>query len=179
MHKLKKGYVQIYTGDGKGKTTAAVGLAVRAAGDGFKVIMVQFLKSGATGELNSAKQLDPNFVIKRFEKARGFFWTLNQEEKLELKKEIDEAYEFCANTLKEQSCDILILDEVMGALSNNLISNEQIQDLIALKPDNMELILTGRNAPQSIIDKADLVTEMKQVKHYFHKGVSSREGIEY
>ena len=179
MHKLKKGYVQIYTGDGKGKTTAAIGLAVRAAGDGFKVIMVQFLKSSVTGELNSAKQLDPNFVIKRFEKPRGFFWTLNQEEKLELQKEINKSYKFCAKTLKEQACDILILDEVMGALSNNLISNEQIQDLIALKPDNMELILTGRNAPQSIIDKADLVTEMKQVKHYFQKGVSSREGIEY
>ena len=179
MHKLKNGFVQVYTGDGKGKTTAAVGLAVRAAGDGYKVIMVQFLKGGPTGELNSAKLLQPNFVIRRFEKPRGFFRTLNQEEKLELKKEIEEAYEFCISTLKEQGCDILILDEVMGALSNNLISNEQIEYLILLKPDNMELILTGRNAPQSIIDKADLVTEMKQVKHYFEKGVCARKGIEY
>lgn len=179
MHKLKKGYVQVYTGDGKGKTTAAVGLAVRAAGDGYKVIMVQFLKSGSTGELNSAKLLHPNFVIRRFEKPRGFFWTLNEEEKLELKKEIGEAYEFCISTLKEVGCDILILDEVMGALSNKLICDEQIQDLISLKPENMELILTGRNAPQSIIDKADLVTEMKGVKHYFEQGISAREGIEY
>jgi len=179
MHKLKKGYIQVYTGDGKGKTTAAVGLAVRAAGDGLKVIMVQFLKGGSTGELNSAKLLNPNFIIKRFEKPKGFFWTLNQDEKLELKKEIGEAYEFCMSILKDQGCDILILDEVMGALSNKLISHEQIEELISLKPDNMELVLTGRNAPQNIIDKADLVTEMKQVKHYFEKGISSREGIEY
>lgn len=179
MHKLKKGYVQVYTGDGKGKTTAAVGLAVRAAGDGLKVIMVQFLKSASTGELNSAELLHPNFIIKRFEKPRGFFWTLSIDEKLELEKEIEEAYKFCISTLSEHGCDILILDEVMGALSNKLLNSEQIQDLIALKPDSMELILTGRNAPQSIIDKADLVTEMKQVKHYFKQGVSAREGIEY
>ena len=179
MHKLKNGFVQVYTGDGKGKTTAALGLAVRAAGDGLKVIMVQFLKGGSTGELNSAKLLHPNFAIRRFEKPRGFFWTLTQEEKLELKKEVGEAYEFCVSTLKEEGCDILILDEVMGALSNNLICNEQLEDLISLKPDNMELILTGRNAPQSIIDMADLVTEMKQVKHYFEQGISAREGIEY
>lgn len=171
MHRLKKGYLQIYTGDGKGKTTAAVGLAVRAAGDGYKVVMVQFLKGGSTGELNSSKLIGSNFVIKRFEKPRGFFRTLNQEEKLELKKEIEEAYEFCISTLKEQGCDILILDEVMGALSNELISIEQIQELISFKPYNMELILTGRNAPQSIINKADLVTEMRPVKHYFEQGI--------
>ncbi|MBC8060758.1 MAG: cob(I)yrinic acid a,c-diamide adenosyltransferase [Clostridiaceae bacterium] len=179
MHKLKKGFLQVYTGNGKGKTTAAVGLAVRAAGDGYKVIMVQFLKGGSTGELNSAKLLEPNFAIMRFEKPRGFFWTLKEEEKLELKREIQEAYEFCISTLKEEGCDILILDEVMGALSNKLLCIEQIQELISLKPDNMELVLTGRNAPQSIIDKADLVTEMKQIKHYFEQGISSREGIEY
>ena len=179
VSEFKKGFLQIYTGDGKGKTTAAVGIAVRAAGDGLKVIMVQFLKGGATGELNSAKLLAPNFVIKRFEKPRGFFWTLNEEEKSELKKEIGEAYDFCSSSLKEHGCDILILDEVMGALNNKLISIEQINDLISFKPDNMELILTGRNAPQSIIDKADLVTEMKQVKHYFEQGVSARKGIEY
>jgi len=179
MHKLLKGFVQVYTGDGKGKTTAAVGLAVRAVGDGYKVIMVQLLKGNSTGELNSAKLMEPNFVIRRFEKPRGFFWTLTVEEKLELKKEIGEAYEFCKSTLKEQGCDILILDEVLGALSNKLISEEQVKALITLKPDNMELILTGRNAPQSIIDMADLVTEMKQVKHYFNNGIIGREGIEY
>lgn len=176
---LKRGCVQVYTGNGKGKTTAAVGLAVRAAGNGLKVFMVQFLKSGATGELESAKKLEPNFEIFRFEKKRGFFWTLSDEQKLELKKEIQEAYSFCRKVLEEKQCDILIMDEIMGALSNNLVSLEQLIELIAIKPENMELILTGRNVPQEIVDRADLVTEMKDIKHYFEQGVPAREGIEY
>ena len=179
MGKLKNGYVQVYTGNGKGKTTAAVGLAVRAAGNEYTVYMVQFLKGSKTGELESAKKLAPFFNIFRFETKRGFFWTLNDEEKIELKKEIQKAYEFCMEALKEEKCDILIMDEVMGALSNGLISEEQLLELIENKPSNIELILTGRNVPEAIIDKANLVTEMKDIKHYFNDGVPSREGIEY
>ena len=179
MGKLKKGYVQIYTGNGKGKTTAAVGLAVRAAGNGYNVFMVQFLKGSKTGEIESAKKMAPFFNIFRFEKKRGFFWTLNADEKVELKEDVQKAYEFCRKTLKEEKCDILIMDEVMGALSNNLISEQQLIELIDNKPDNIELVLTGRNAPKSIIHKANLVTEMKDIKHYFNEGVPSREGIEF
>lgn len=179
MGKLKNGYVQVYTGNGKGKTTAAVGLAVRAAGNGYNVFMVQFLKGGKTGEIESAKKLAPYFNIFRFEKKRGFFWTLNEEEKIELKEEIQKGYEFCMETLKEGKCDILIMDEVMGALNNGLISEEQLIELIDNKPVNIELILTGRDVPKTIIDKANLVTEMKDIKHYFNEGVPSREGIEF
>lgn len=179
MGKLKNGYVQIYTGNGKGKTTAAVGLAVRAAGNGYNVFMVQFLKGSKTGEIEAAKKMAPFFNIFRFEKKRGFFWTLNSEEKYELKQEVQKAYEFCMEALKEEKCDILIMDEVMGALSNELISEKQLLELIDKKPGNIELILTGRNAPIAIIDKANLVTEMKDIKHYFNEGVPSREGIEF
>lgn len=176
---FKKGCVQIYTGNGKGKTTAAVGLAVRATGRGLRVYMVQFLKSENTGELESAKKLEPNFKIFRFEKSRGFFWTLNDEEKKELKEEVQFAYRFCLQSLKEGQCDILIMDEIMGALSNNLVSKEQILELVEIKPENIEIILTGRDVPQEIIDKADLVTEMREIKHYYNKGIVSRKGIEY
>ncbi|WP_010238459.1 cob(I)yrinic acid a,c-diamide adenosyltransferase [Clostridium arbusti] len=179
MGKLSKGYIQVYTGNGKGKTTAAVGLGVRAAGDGYSVFMVQFLKSGSTGELESIKKLAPNFKIFRFEKKRGFFWNLNDSEKSELKTEIQDAYNFCVDTLKNNRCDILIMDEIMGALSNELVSKDQLLSLIEYKPDNMELILTGRNVPEEIANKADLITEMKEIKHYFSKGVPAREGIEY
>ncbi|MFT5873561.1 MAG: cob(I)alamin adenosyltransferase [Clostridium sp.] len=179
MGKLKNGYVQIYTGNGKGKTTAAIGLAVRAAGNGYTVFMVQFLKGSNTGEIESAKKLAPFFNIFRFEKKRGFFWTLNAGEKIELKEDVQKAYKFCKEALREKKCDILIMDEVMGALSNNLISEEQLLELIDTKPDNIELILTGRNAPEVIINKANLVTEMKDIKHYFNEGVPSREGIEF
>jgi cob(I)alamin adenosyltransferase len=176
---LKKGYVQVYTGNGKGKTTAAVGLGVRAAGEGLRVYMVQFLKSMHTGELESIKKLDPNFKIFRFEKKRGFFWTLNDEEKRELKEEIQTAFNFCLEALKEEKCDLLIMDEIMGSLSNGLVSKEQVLELIKYKPENVELVLTGRNVPDEIAEKADLVTEMREIKHYYSKGISPRKGIEF
>lgn len=176
---LKKGYVQVYTGNGKGKTTAAVGLAVRAAGNGLKVYMVQFLKSMSTGELHSVVKLEPYFKIFRFEKKRGFFWTLNEEEKRELKEEVQHAYRFCLEALRENKCDLLIMDEIMGALSNELVSKEQLLELIDLKPENIELILTGRDVPVEIAERADLVTEMREIKHYYTKGISPRKGIEY
>lgn len=179
MGNLKSGYIQIYTGNGKGKTTAAVGLAVRAAGNNYKVAMVQFLKGGETGELESAKRLAPYFNIFRFEKKRGFFWTLSEEEKGELKEEIQEAYRFCRKLLDEKQYDILIMDEVMGAINNKLITEEQMLELMENKPKEMELIMTGRNVPEKIFEKADLVTEMKDLKHYFEKGVPARKGIEF
>lgn len=179
MGKLKKGFVQVYTGDGKGKTTAALGLALRAAGNNYRVCMVQFLKTSRTGEIESAKKLENNFKIYRFEKKKGFFWTLNDCEKEELKKEVKKAYKFCLKALENNTCDILIMDEVMAILSNRLLSVEEIIKLIDKKPDNMELILTGRNVPEEILQKADLVTEMKNIKHYMDKGILAREGIEY
>ncbi|SHE82516.1 cob(I)yrinic acid a,c-diamide adenosyltransferase [Clostridium fallax] len=179
MGKLNKGYVQIYTGNGKGKTTAAVGLAFRAVGDGMKVFMIQFLKTGKTGELVSAKKFYPDLQIFRFEKKRGFVWTLKDEEIEELKKEIKIAYEFALKVLEENQCDILILDEIMGVLGNKFLTIEDVIRLIESKPENMELIMTGRNVPKEIIDKADLVSEMKDIKHYFNEGVPAREGIEF
>lgn len=179
MAKLENGYVQVYTGNGKGKTTAAIGQGVRSAGNELKVYMVQFLKTFDTGELKSIKKLEPYFQIFRFETPRGFFWTLNDKEKEELKIEIQEAYKFCYEALEKNKCDVLIMDEIMGALSNKLVSVEQILELIKIKPKSLELILTGRNVPEEIVKKADLVTEMKEIKHYFEKGVVAREGIEY
>jgi len=179
MGKLKEGYIQIYTGNGKGKTTAAVGLATRAAGNEFKVTMVQFLKSGSTGELESAKKLSTYFNIYRFEKSRGFFWTLNDDQKAELKEEIQEAYRFCLKVMEDKQCDILIMDEIMGALGNGLVSEEQLLELMDKKPKDIELIMTGRNVPERIMEKANLVTEMKDIKHYFNEGVPARKGIEF
>lgn len=179
MGKLKNGYIQIYTGNGKGKTTAALGLGLRAAGDLYKVYMVQFLKGGKTGELNSIKSLDPYFKVFRFESQRGFFWTLSEKEKGELKVEIDNAVNFTIDTLKNNSCDILILDEIMGAINNNLISEKQVLEILKAKPSDMEIIMTGRDVPMYLMEKADLVTEMKDIKHYFEKGVNAREGIEF
>lgn len=179
MYRLEKGYVQVYTGNGKGKTTAAVGQGIRAAGNNLKVYMLQFLKTDPSGELEIAKLIGERFQIFRFESRKGFFWTLNDEEKAVLKKEVATAYNFALKVIKNKSCDVFILDEIMGILSNKLLTEEQVIYLIDNKPVNMELILTGRNVPDSIMEKADLVTEMKDIKHYMQKGVCAREGIEY
>lgn len=179
MGKLKEGYIQIYTGNGKGKTTAAMGLATRASGNEYMVYIVQFLKTGVTGELESAKKMAPYFNIFRFEKPKGFFWTLTDEQKLELKKEIENAYKFCLDAIENKKCDILILDEVMGTLSNGLLTEEQIIYLMENKPCDMELIMTGRNVPDKIAEKANLITEMKEIKHYYKDGVPARKGIEF
>lgn len=177
--KLEKGLVQVYTGDGKGKTTAAIGQGMRAYGNGLKVYMLQFLKGGPTGELKTIDELNDNFKIFRFEKPRDFVWNLNEDEKEELKREIKEGYKFIINTIKENKCDVLIIDEIMGVLYNKFLTEEEVIYIIDNKPQSMELILTGRNIPEAILKKSDLVTEMKCIKHYFEKGVGARKGIEY
>lgn len=179
MKKLEKGYIQIYTGNGKGKTTAALGLGLRATGDGFTTYMIQFLKSWKTGELKAVEKLSPNFSIFRFELPKDFIWNLKPDQIRLLKEEINEGYNFAIKVLQNRECDILIIDEIMGALSNKLLTEEQVIQLMELKPTDMELVFTGRNVPQAIYEKADLVTEMKDVKHYFNNGVEAREGIEY
>lgn len=176
--RLKKGLVQVYTGDGKGKTTAALGQGFRSIGRGLKVCMIQFLKGANSGELLTVKRLEPDFRIFRFEKNRGFFWTLTDEQKQELKAEIDTGFAFAKDLLVKDECDLLILDEIMGVLQNKLLTIEEVVDFIRHKPEHVELILTGRNVPPEIAELADLITEMKEVKHYFAQGVPARVGIE-
>lgn len=177
--RLEKGYIQVYTGNGKGKTTAALGLGLRAVGSGCKVIMVQFLKGFPTSELRSIEWLNNQFEIIRLVPQDKFFWQLSVEEKEKLKEQLEKEVKRIYQILERALCDVLILDEIFGALSNEMITINQLNELLDLKPEHMELILTGRNAPKKIIDRADLVTEMKPVKHYYEKGVKSRKGIEY
>lgn len=176
---MDKGLIQVYTGDGKGKTTAALGLGLRAVGYGYKVKMIQFLKGRDSGELFSTKKLNGDFEIYRFDKSKKFFWNMNESEKEELKKKISNAFDFIEETIEKNDCDILILDEVMGAISNKLVSIDRVLHILDIKPENMEIILTGRNVPEAILDRADLVSEMKMVKHPFEKGIPARKGIEY
>ena len=175
---LGKGYIHIYTGGGKGKTTAALGLGMRAAGHGLRVCMVQFLKSADSGELEAVHRIGPHFAINRFEKSRDFFWKLNEAEKAEVKLEVGRAFAFARQTMQEDVCDILILDEVLGALRNGLLEIDQILALLRAKPDGLEIVLTGREAPPELVEAADLVTEMKEIKHYYRQNVPGREGIE-
>ena len=173
----KKGLIHVYTGDGKGKTTASLGLAIRAAGRGFKVVMVQFLKSSDTGELKIIEKI-PNFEVHRFERPRGFFWTLNDIEKIELQEDMNIAIDFVRQRLQTGDCDMLILDEVMGSIKNNLIDLDMLVDLLKNKKSHIEVVLTGRNVPDKIVEIADYVSEINAIKHPFEKGISARRGIE-
>lgn len=174
---MKKGYVQIYTGNGKGKTTAALGLGFRAVGRGFKVLLVQFLKGMYTGELESIKKFD-NFTTKRLGETNKFSWNLSEDEKQELINKTQKEWREFTEFINNNPCDVLILDEVMGALKVGLISVEQLCQFIDNKPEGTELILTGRDVPKEIEDRADLITEMRKIRHYYDKGVTSRDGIE-
>lgn len=168
--------IQVYTGDGKGKTTAALGLALRAVGHGRKVIVVQFMKGQeVSGERVSAKLLAPLLTIIPMGR-HGFINTVNPDPAD--KQLAREALEYAKELMKKEACDILILDEVNVALAYNLIPAQALLDLMDSKPEQMELILTGRNALQAVLDKADLVTEMKNLKHYYDRGVPERISTE-
>jgi len=176
MPKLGKGLVQVYTGNGKGKTTAAFGLALRAIGRGLKVYIIQFIKGGFDyGELYVVDKL-PNLTLKAF--GRGKFITEKPAEKADVEF-AEEALALAEEVVKSGEYDMVILDEINVALSLKLIKIEKILRLIRNKPKHVELILTGRYAPNEIIETADLVTEMKEVKHPFNKGYQARKGIEY
>jgi cob(I)alamin adenosyltransferase len=176
MHKLEQGLVQVYTGNGKGKTSAAFGLALRAIGRGLKVYVVQFIKGGFDyGELYVVNEL-PNLKLKAF--GRGEFVT----EKPPGKEDVELAQEALAlaeQVVKSGEYDIVILDEINVALNLKLINLDEVLELIKNKPKHVELILTGRYAPKEIIEAANLVTEMKEVKHPFNNGYEARKGIEY
>jgi len=176
MNKLKQGFVQIYTGNGKGKSTAAIGQAVRAAGFGLKTYIAQFMKEYPYNELMSLKHLSDWITVEQFGGDEFVY-----------KKELPGADELAKakkglQTAKENMLggeyDIIILDEAIVAIYFKLITTENLIEFIESKPENVELILTGRYCPPELIDLADLVTEMKEVKHYFQKGVTSRRGIE-
>jgi cob(I)alamin adenosyltransferase len=176
MPKLEKGLVQVYTGDGKGKTSAAFGLALRAIGRGLKVYIIQFIKGGFDyGELYVIDKL-PNLTLKAF--GRGKFVTRQPPSEEDVKL-AEEALHLAEKTIKSGKYDLVILDEINVALNLKLISLEKVLELIKNKPKHVELVLTGRYAPQEIIEVADLVTEMREVKHPFKKGCQAREGIEF
>ena len=173
---MEKGLVQIYTGDGKGKTTAALGLAMRAAGRGLSVFMVQFLKGRRYGELESAKRLSDRFKI--VQSGLDAFVKKGEpsEEDLRLARE---GLGLAQDAIQSGGYDIVILDEINVAVELGVLKMEDVLQLIDERPDSVELVLTGRYAPPEFCERADLITEMKNIRHCYDAGVEMREGIEY
>jgi len=196
--KEEVGMVQVYTGNGKGKTTAALGLALRALGAGKRVMFLQFLKAPSYSEHKILPQFAPQLIVENI--GKPFFvvpeGVMSEEERAkweghvvifppgnppaEYQELVNEGVKRAKEVLSQGDFDIVILDEIIVALHFGLISWRDMEDIINAKPQKTELILTGRGAPQLLIDKADLVTEMKEIKHYYNeKGLEARLGIEY
>lgn len=176
MNKTTIGRIQIYTGNGKGKTTAALGLALRAAGHGKKTYIGQFLKGQDYGELHSAEKLKPWLTIAQFGRKDFVHVTENPDQ-----EDIDMArtgLNKCLQAMLSGDFDIIILDEINVVLHFKLLQINEVESFLEQRPAAVELVLTGRYAPAQLIAKADLVTEMKDIKHYYAQGVSARSGIE-
>lgn len=169
-----KGYVQVYTGNGKGKTTAALGLTLRAAGAGLKVYIGQFLKDGGYSELKSIDRFKDFVKIEQFGGKRHIGQGIREEDRELAQKGFKRVKEIISGG----EYDVVILDEINIALYFKLLLKEDLIDVIKNKPSHVELVLTGRYASSQIMEMADLVTEMKKIKHYFSRGVKARTGIE-
>lgn len=173
-----KGLVHIYTGDGKGKTSAAIGLGIRACGRGRKVLMIQFLKGALTGEIIAIKRLEPDFIIKRGREIKKFTWNMDKKEMEELKKDTISLFSYAEQEVMNGAWDVIILDEIMAAIHSNALTIDQVSGIIRNKTEKTELILTGRNAPEELKVLSDYVSEIKAVKHPADEGVPARIGIE-
>lgn len=175
---VQKGLVHIYTGNGKGKTTAALGLCFRASGWNIRSAFIQFMKGRETGEIHAAEKLKNLIVFEQYG-STGFITERNSiffREHLSL---AEKGLVRAAEILKENRISIVVLDEILTLPLFGLVPEFKIMELIDLKPEGVELILTGRGATPDLIARADLVTEMKEIKHYYSTGVVAREGIEY
>jgi cob(I)alamin adenosyltransferase len=178
MTDIRRGLIMVNTGPGKGKTTAAMGTALRAVGSGMKVLMLQFLKgSWHYGELDAVQAFGDKFVMKQM--GRGFVKVGGAETDPADIKMVEEAW---SEAEKEISCakwDLIILDEINYAISYGMLDPARVVEALRRKPEMLHVILTGRNAHPSIVDLADTVTEMRQVKHAYDKGIMAQKGIEY
>lgn len=176
---LEHGYIQIYTGDGKGKTTASLGLALRALGHGWNVLIIQFTKGDSAtsyGEIVSASQYLPNLDVKQFGMDRVVY---SHNICMDDFKEAKKGWECAKEAINSGKYQLIILDEINICIAMNMVKVSDVKDTLLNKPESLEIVLTGRNAHPELKALAHLVTEMKPIKHYFDVGVMARQGIEY
>ena len=173
---IGKGYVQVYTGSGKGKTTASLGLAVRAAGHGLKTVIIQFMKGWIDyGELAGVRMLAPHVEI--HQAGRDTFVNRKNPDPEDVRL-AREGWKLAKEIISGRKADIVVLDEINCAMDFGLLPVGEVLEAIQGKPDGVELVLTGRGAPPEILEAADLVTEMREIRHYYAKGVDARVGVE-
>ena len=173
---MKKGLLMVFTGNGKSKTTAAIGQALRAVGHGFKVCFIQFIKgSWKYGELIAAERFED--LLEWHVLGRGFTWKSDN-----LAKDIEvaqKAWDFAKEVINSGKFQMVILDELTYLITYKMVSETEVLQILASRSEHVHVIITGRDATQSLIDAADLVTEMKEIKHHFHEGIKAQRGIEF
>ncbi len=174
---MKKSYIHIYCGDGKGKTTAAMGLALRAAGSGHPVVVAQFLKDGTSSELNVLRQLSRVQVLVCREQF-GFFWNMTKEQREAAGKAYRELFER-AVLEAGKGAFLLVMDELIAAYNHEFVDWQRVLGFLREKPEGLEVVLTGREPAPELLDLADYVSEIRKEKHPFEQGVPAREGIEF
>ena len=179
--KDRRGLVIVYTGDGKGKTTAALGLAVRAAGNGFRVLFLQFIKGQwKTGESQAVRALAPNIELVRM--GKGFTIERLRDKRIPMEEHEQaaaDAFARAGEVVRSNAYDMVVLDELLGSIKAGLVPLDEVLQLIRDKPPTLHLVMTGRGAPQALIDAADLVTEMSPIKHPYDQGIKAQRGIEF
>ena len=174
---MKKSCIHIYCGDGKGKTTAAVGLAVRAAGNGKKVVLTQFLKDGRSSELNILREL-PQIKVLSCTRCFGFFWNMSEEQKEEARKAYTDLFEEAVREAIDSHAFLLVMDEFVAAYNHGMIDREKALNFLKNKPEELEVVLTGREPAPELVELADYVSEIQKRKHPFDQGIPARKGIE-
>jgi cob(I)alamin adenosyltransferase len=172
------GLIQLYTGDGKGKTTAAIGAAVRAAGRGRRVLFVQFLKGRPTGELAALGHV-PGIRIRRLSRDYGFFKNMSDADRDQVRFEHDRLLIFIAQDLQNGGTDFLVLDELAATMRHGLIDQDRVRQLLDSKPEFLEIVITGRDAPQLLVERADYISEIRKIRHPFDSGTPARKGVEW
>ena len=169
------GLIHLYCGDGKGKTTAAVGLAVRAAGAGKQVIFTQFFKDGSSSEVESLKRLGIRTI--HAQTVKGFYHAMTPEQREQARKDYTALFRQVTDAAK--NADLLILDEIVSACNRGVVPETLVTDFLRNKPCHLEVVLTGRDPPPALMELADYITEMRKLRHPFDRGVAARKGIEF
>ena len=174
---MKQSCIHIYCGDGKGKSTAAMGLALRAAGSGEKVLVTQFLKAGTSSELKILREI-PGVQVLTCDKKFGFFWNMTEEQKIQAKNAYEELFEKAVQTARQENIFLLVMDEFIAAYNHGMIDQKKALAFLKEKPENLEVVLTGRDPAPELLEIADYVSEIQKKKHPFDQGLPARRGIE-